>query len=291
MGLRITLDVFSGRANPAVELDDREAEPLVERLRPGVRVSEDSVVGLETSRLGYRGVYFEQTGTGTDELPGGFRLAGGRLLGVGLAHQPADPDLESYLLSADGPFAGTDVRDDLMELSRADSREMLERPYPPERPESWPPFFRRCVCGPVYEPAWWNVPARQPRNNCYNYACNYRTDTFAQPGRAASAMYTALTCDEVLKGAIADQLIAARDADNKCPDSGHLVALVIWPGADFHWYRKGRNGLWTHKPGGTPVTNLDNAGHPIADPRTADRGPYTEFCTFLVVMHGHIKIS
>ena len=62
------------------------------------------------------------------------------------------------------------------------------------------------------------------------------------------------------------------------------------PGWDFHWYRKGRNGYWTHKPGGTPVTNLDNSAHLIPDPRTANRGPYTDFCTFMVVMHGHIKI-
>ncbi len=80
-------------------------------------------------------------------------------------------------------------------------------------------------------------------------------------------------------------------ANNKCPGEGHLVALVIAPGWDFPWYRKGRNGLWTHKPGGTPVTNLDNSGVTIPDPRTADRGPYTQFCTFMVVMHGHIKIS
>ena len=49
--------------------------------------------------------------------------------------------------------------------------------------------------------------------------------------------------------------------------------------------------MWTHKPGSTPATALDNAGQPIADPRTADRGPYTEFCMFMVVMHGHIKIQ
>jgi hypothetical protein len=85
-------------------------------------------------------------------------------------------------------------------------------------------------------------------------------------------------------------LIDAPDADNRCPPYGHLVALVIAPGADFHWYRKGSDGLWSHKPGSTPVTNLDNAGNPIADPRVADRGPYTQFCTFMIVMDGHIKI-
>jgi len=40
-----------------------------------------------------------------------------------------------------------------------------------------------------------------------------------------------------------------------------------------------------------PTLNLDNSGHLIPDPRTADRGPYTNFCTFVVVKHGHIKIN
>jgi len=40
-----------------------------------------------------------------------------------------------------------------------------------------------------------------------------------------------------------------------------------------------------------PTLNVDNSGHLIPDPRTADRGPYTNFCTFMVVKHGHIKIN
>jgi len=71
----------------------------------------------------------------------------------------------------------------------------------------------------------------------------------------------------------------------------HLVALVISPGHDYHWYRKGRAGYWTHKVGNSPATDVDNSGHLIPDPRTADRGSYNIFCTFMVVMHGHIKIN
>ena len=134
------------------------------------------------------------------------------------------------------------------------------------------------------------MPNRQWSNNCYNYATNYRTDTFAQPGLAAGQMYASLSCPDVRKAAIADELIDAPDADNACPKEGHLVALVVAPGFDFHWYRKGRNGRWSHKPGSTPVIAVDNSNQIILDPRNADRGPYTDFCTFMVVMHGHIKI-
>ena len=92
------------------------------------------------------------------------------------------------------------------------------------------------------------------------------------------------------RGSGADAASATFGAKNRCPEDGHLVALVIAPGWDFHWYRKGEDGMWTHKPGGTPATNVGNSGHLISDPRTADRGPYTSFCTFMVVKHGHIKI-
>jgi hypothetical protein len=38
--------------------------------------------------------------------------------------------------------------------------------------------------------------------------------------------------------------------------------------------------MWTHKPGQTAATNLDNSGNVITDPRTANRGVYTDFCGF-----------
>ena len=113
----------------------------------------------------------------------------------------------------------------------------------------------------------------------------------SQPGAAAGAMYTSLTCASVGPAAIADGVIARPTANNHCPKEGHLVALVIAPGIDFHWYRKGRNGYWSHKPGSTPVVHVDNGNHLIADPRTANRGMYTQFCMFMVVMHGHVKIK
>lgn len=51
-------------------------------------------------------------------------------------------------------------------------------------------------------------------------------------------------------------------------------------GGDFHWHRLDNNGIWSHKPGKTRATNLDNANRPITDPRTADTGLY-EFVCFM----------
>ena len=113
----------------------------------------------------------------------------------------------------------------------------------------------------------------------------------AQPGLAAGHMYASLQCPDVLAGAVADDLIDDPHANNDCPREGHLAALVVAPGWDSHWYRKGRTGYWSHKPGSTQATNRDNSGNLIPDPRAANRGPYVDFCTFMIVLHGHIKID
>jgi len=292
MTLRITIDIYSGRPNPVVDLRGRETRDVLERLRPGRRLKRAEITPLPPSTLGYRGLTIEQVGPLTRGLPRSFRVANGDLFGPNLAHRAADPDVEEFICGSTGPLRRLRLgRDFSLILMREIVRLREIRLRYQWRHQPWPQRDK-CRCAPLYEPEWWNVPQRQPHNNCYNYGTNCRTDTFAQPGQAAGAMYTwPLSCASVRPAAVADELIDNPAANNRCPKEGHLVALVVWPNGDFHWYRKGRNGLWSHKPGGTPVTNVDNSGNPIPDPRTADRGPYTQFCTFMVVMHGHIKIQ
>lgn len=292
MPVRITIDAFSGRPNPSVELDGKEAQDVLERLKPAEKLTADAAEKAATPILGYRGLIVEQTGKSqTSALPSRFQLSGGSIVGGGLAHRAADADFEDFFFSTKGHFKKVSGASKLRSLVKQEfERARTLRDNLVLKPIPFP-FKLVCSCAPLYEPGWWNdVGQRQSNNNCYNYATNYRTDTFAQPGQAAGAMYTDLTCASVLPAAVADALEDRPAANNKCPTEGHLVALVIAPQYDFHWYRKGRNGYWTHKPGGTAATNLDNSGHLIPDPRTADRGPYTDFCTFMVVKHGHIKI-
>jgi hypothetical protein len=293
MAVKITVDIFSGRPNPEVELSGREAQDVLERLKPAAPLAGDEAERAATPILGYRGLVIEQTGTGaTKELPGRFRVTGGSLVGQGLAHRASDPGFEESFFSTKGASKNVKEASKLRGLIKEELPRTIE--LRKKLLIKIPPFPIKILCGcaPLYEPAWWNDSGqKQFNNNCYNYASNYRSDTFAQPGKAAGAMYTALTCASVLPAAEADALENQPGANNKCPAEGHLVALVIAPGWDFHWFRKGRNGLWTHKPGGTAVTNVDNSGNLIADPRTANRGMYTDFCTFMVVKHGHIKIN
>lgn len=292
MALRITVDVFSGRPNPVITLDDEAAREVFERVRPAQRLKRDEGKAPPESVLGYRGILVEQVGApAADDLPERFRVVDGKLFGPKLAHQAADPRVEDFICGSTGPIRLTQLPDDLMDIIRRLIEERRGTVFD-WRPKKWPERVT-CRCAPLYEPDWWNDGGqKQWNNNCYNYATNHRTDTFAQPGRASGQMYPhPIACSGVRPAAIRDDLIDSPKAAGHCPDEGHLVALVVGPGWDYHWYRKGRNGRWTHKPGGTPVTNLDNSGNVITDPRTADRGGYTDFCTFMTVMHGHIKLN
>ena len=306
MALQITIDIFSGRPNPVVVVGGLEERELLARLAPSPsgRGARSRPPELPEATLGYRGLIVERIED--PGRPSGRRrpsAAAGRVrerfrVGAGVVIQrrgaiPArDPYVEEFVCGSTGPvrLAGLGPefsRRCLEEIGRF--RELVARYR--HRPIKWP-IRTRCACAPLWEPAWWNDGGqKQWNNNCYNYGTNYRTDTFAQPGRANGAQYATISCADVKAGAVADALIDAPRHGNRCPKEGHLVALVVGPGWDYHWYRKGRNGYWTHKPGGTQATALDNSGHLIPDPRTADRGNYTDFCTFMIVMHGHVQIG
>jgi hypothetical protein len=292
MALRITIDIFSGRPNPSFVLSDRETQAALERLAPAPKSDRKRLAPPPQSLLGYRGILVEQEGRTLKGIPKSFRVAGGRLIEGKTARPIAGEDFEDFVCGSTGPKRlrlGLDLPELCVRELKRFRKLMLVYPWPPFK---WPPVIPSCYCAPLYEPSWWNDGGqKQWNNNCYNYATNYRSDTFAQPGRAAGAMYTALSCSSVKPAAIADALLDGSSIGNRCPTKGHMVALVIWPGVDFHWYRKGKNGYWSHKPGGTQATNLDNSGAVIPDPQTADRGGYTSFCSYMVVMHGHIKLN
>src|SRR5437764_4746921 len=130
--------------------------------------------------------------------------------------------------------------------------------------EAFVRWVRRCI--PAYDPQdWIDNDGIQFNNNCYNYACAIRTDTFAQPGRATGNEYTLpIDCPGVDAGARPDGLRAV-DCDRGCGwrDCCHQVAPVVAPGEDFkdfHWYRLGPDGRRSQQPGAGKGTNPDNSG-------------------------------
>ena len=286
--LTVTIDVFSGRPNPVVEFTGRKLQDALKRLDPGTRAKPREAGLPRIPTLGYRGLEVELSGGAKVRgLPRSFRVADGLAIGPDFAVALGDEGFEDFI-------CGTKLPDIPPLKPRLDEyRDLIDF----WRRKHWPgeiiwPHRRRCRCAPLYEPSVWNVSPIQGANNCYNYGTNYRTDTYAQPGMGATGVVNyVMTCAAVRPLAVQDGLEDAPGADNKCPGEGHLVALVVSPNYDYHWYRKGRNGLWSHKMGGTPATNLDNSNNLITDPRTANRGSYVDFCTFMIVKHGHFKLK
>ncbi|MFF4354029.1 hypothetical protein [Streptomyces sp. NPDC001530] len=58
------------------------------------------------------------------------------------------------------------------------------------------------------------------------------------------------------------------------------MALVVWPGWDYHWYREQQGGFWGHRPGSAAARNYDNSNKSITDPETCYRGGYTNNCGY-----------
>lgn len=163
---------------------------------------------------------------------------------------------------------------------------------------------------PAYEPAKYNEdPNIQDSHNCFAYAFGaYEPPDpasckdgrcavpFHQPGRASGfpsfREFKRKLCPDLVARLLGDMpwLKIVRFED-RCHKGWSKVALVIDPRSDYHFYRQDSNGYWSHKPGGTPVTNRDASGRLIYDPALADRNysdkngalNYTNFCVYLSV--------
>lgn len=283
MSLLITLDVFSGRPNPHWLLRDEEERAFRSMIEAGGDPTPLQPSG-SFGHLGYRGFLVQDP----EELRGEilFRVHEGILdQGPrGPNRDVRDRKVESFLLGTAGDAVSEPVRSHIEEVLEPEAArlEVRERyvPYELTRAGCQP---CRAKDAPSYDPARWNVPAVQPHNNCYNYANDQMTNTFAQPGRATGGALTGTTCGTVEAAAQSDGLRPHRNSSDPLGSKqGWYVALVIWPRADFHWYRQDEVGCWSHKPGGTLVRDADNGGNRITDPQLADRGPYTDFCTNMV---------
>ena len=81
---------------------------------------------------------------------------------------------------------------------------------------------------------FWSSFVVTPRNNCYNYATDIPTFTYAQPGRGTGRMFEQMTKVDVRNAAIRDGLIVYNYREAGPPEipndpARHLVALVVDP--------------------------------------------------------------
>lgn len=86
-----------------------------------------------------------------------------------------------------------------------------------------------------------------------------------------------MACPDVTTAALSDGLHHRHHCFPGSEKPRRLMALVVAPGYDYHWYRKQQEGFWGHKPGHTPARNVDNNGAIVWNPETAARLPYTNF--------------
>jgi hypothetical protein len=285
--LRITVDVFSGIPNPSWTLDEQQSKAVLEEIsgNRAVVVEDASALG----RLGYRGIMIEAE---SDETMKEYNLKDNFMIATGTsADERAGTDLARQLIK-DMPIGKValaegrappdeELRDFLLEQVRAPRKVQLLTELDglvvhKEMPKETCPY-ETCESNFGF---WNNDDYVRQNNNCYNYARNQRTDTFAQPGRASGAYPYPVNCDAVTNGALSDGAHRRYDCFPESESPRWLMALVIWPGRDYHWYRKAREGFWGHKPGGTEARNTDNSGRVISDPEGCDRGPYTQFCGY-----------
>lgn len=159
---------------------------------------------------------------------------------------------------------------------------------------------------PVYNPARYNgKAAAQNSHNCFAYAfdvmdmpppdkCNEKECfvPFHQPGRRSGyPRWSTLPdkrCPDVVSRIKADVPgVSMSSFTRRCPKGTSKIALVIDADQDYHFYRQDSNGYWSHKPGGTQVTNRDSTGRRIYNPQLASRDSgrlnYDVFCSFMCV--------
>lgn len=294
---RITVDVFSGRNNPTWIVDNEEnGRELLGQIRKNFEIVSSLDSGFQG--LGYRGITFElfSDEDSTDyELPVTFSITNGagkdHKKGCEIAEQVIK-GMTRYKTITLPEHAVTPIDEKIQkflfeELRRFESNPPKIFPVP-----EFSPHGRRVtvddenckVCQyeeSLFNPAFWNNDSNvRGSNNCYNYARNWRTNTFAQPGRASGCYPNPMACSNIASAAVCDGL---RKRCECLPDEEYprrLMALVVGPGLDYHWYRKQKDGFWGHKPGGTAAKNIDNSGIVITDPQSCDRGWYTDFCGF-----------
>ena len=165
---------------------------------------------------------------------------------------------------------------------------------------------------PSYNPNKYNGTRKmRESHNCFAYAfdhvemppdyeCNENicNTPFHQPGRKSGfpkwSESKGKRCPDLISRLRADiPGIKTVSFSEKCPVGTSKIALAVAPdkedakrSGDYHFWRQDNNGMWSHKPGGTEVTNKDASKKPIYDPSLADRNygdrlNYKYFCSFL----------
>ncbi len=302
--LKVTVDLFSGRPNPSWIINDQKGEDLLKKIAKTPKIISKPDSGYEG--LGFRGITFETVADEKiDRLPSIFTIANGtsadQKASIQIAREIVDqmPEYEKFSMDIHRLtpinremqkiiFGGIDQYekdlDKIRKYIKISSKTVRSSAIRVTVHDS---ECKNCKYEESkFNPDFWNLdPNVRWNNNCYNYGRNWKTNTYAQPGRFSGATAATMSCAEVKAAAMRDGLHERCDCLPQSEYPRRLMALVVAPGVDYHWYRKQKSGFWGHKPGPTNARNIDNSGILVTDPRTCDRGAgtslnYTDFCGF-----------
>ncbi|MGO1053223.1 hypothetical protein [Crossiella sp. CA198] len=306
--LEVELDIFSGMPNPTWRLTDTQERELIERVTAYPDQLSPVATEDEQFSLGYRGLLVRMIKS-TDGAWNDTRLAAGAGLPLTfrVGSRPADEPIADWLLGTSSSVKDSGVDDELTEIAgqgvsliqtAAQSMAPTDRVQQATEGENPDQANETGDLG-VQGGTWWacgsnlfsananyfNDPAHVTRNNCYCFASNHLADVrYALPGRRGGRPATVMSCGNVTDGLRADGWV------DGCQTNTLTIAMVIWPGRDYHFYRLvtgGPNWWWGHKPGGTPAKYTDDCGNSIYQengrgyaPNNICRGNYTDFCGY-----------
>jgi hypothetical protein len=195
---QITLDVFSGRENPSTFITGQDAHDLAVEFSRNRGILTDGGAGFQG--LGFRGVVIEPTNdtiTKHYDLPQIFKIGGGSSGNEAKAQEIAERLCKKVIRAGarDSILFPQDLEKTVLQMLASTSSPEIDT----ESDAQGAPGGQAARPGDAavtcqievgkFNPGLWNDPNYIRRNNCYNYASNKRTNTFAQPGRGSSHMY------------------------------------------------------------------------------------------------------
>lgn len=103
------------------------------------------------------------------------------------------------------------------------------------------------------------------------------------------------TCKNMTKRVLKDsKFVHLTEFDKNCPKDYYMGALVVHPGKTYHFYRRDKNGLWSHKDGSAKVSLVDADFKLIKNPKFSnqkfsDKKYYSDFCNYFCIPNDRNK--
>lgn len=210
MVFTVTLAVFSGRPDPQWQVSLVTNAALFNQIQDAIAKGQGLKSSQMPSILGYKGFLVQKAGSKEEYLFVGKNSVDVQTSLIrSIPPKTLSPEFTNNLIKA---ITGAKVTSDLMRTKR--------RAFPFDAATK----------------AYWRD--RQMDNNCYNYATNIKTNTYAQPGNAHGIhLNTPFTFNGVKNAAIQDGLAEFKHNIELPPPipnhpTTHLVALVVATGLD-----------------------------------------------------------